>query len=134
MRWSIIRLIWLRELRDQLRDRRTLFMIAVLPILLYPVAGVGMIQLAQGFQGQTNKVRIVGHERLSAASPLSAASWFACTPAPPGCPLAGVERVVGAAALATARHPLLGAPLVESAGSKHYFPTEYFDLALDRNL
>src|SRR5439155_172651 len=28
MRWSIIRLIWLRELRDQLRDRRTLFMIA----------------------------------------------------------------------------------------------------------
>src|SRR5436309_3050550 len=30
MRWSIIRLIWLRELRDQLRDRRTVFMIAVL--------------------------------------------------------------------------------------------------------
>ena len=42
MRWSIIRLIWVRELRDQLRDRRTLFMIAVLPIILYPVAGIGL--------------------------------------------------------------------------------------------
>src|SRR5947209_216965 len=30
MRWTIVRLIWARELRDQLRDRRTLFMIAVL--------------------------------------------------------------------------------------------------------
>src|SRR5262249_9387773 len=29
MRWSMIRLIWFRELRDQLRDRRTVFMIAV---------------------------------------------------------------------------------------------------------
>src|SRR5438034_624090 len=34
MRWSIIRLIWLRELRDQLRDRRTLFVMVVLPLLL----------------------------------------------------------------------------------------------------
>ena len=32
MRWRIIRLIFRRELRDQLRDRRTLFMIVVLPI------------------------------------------------------------------------------------------------------
>ena len=38
MRWSIVRLIWLREMRDQLRDRRTVFMIAVLPVLLYPIA------------------------------------------------------------------------------------------------
>ena len=39
MRWSIIRVIWLRELRDQLRDRRTVFMIVVLPLLIYPLAG-----------------------------------------------------------------------------------------------
>src|SRR5262245_6895962 len=37
MRWSIIRLIWFRELRDQLRDRRTVFMIVLLPIVLYPL-------------------------------------------------------------------------------------------------
>lgn len=45
MRWSMIRLIWFRELRDQLRDRRTVFMIAVLPIILYPVLGAAVIQL-----------------------------------------------------------------------------------------
>src|SRR5687768_17084764 len=49
MRWSIIRLIWLRDLRDQLRDRRTLFMIAVLPLLLYPVLGQAALKFALGF-------------------------------------------------------------------------------------
>ena len=34
MNWSTVRLIWVRELRDQLRDRRTLFMILVLPLVL----------------------------------------------------------------------------------------------------
>ena len=52
MRWSIIRLIWLRELRDQLRDRRTLFMIAGLPLLLYPVLGFAVLQFAVGFVEQ----------------------------------------------------------------------------------
>ena len=53
MRWSIIRLIWLRELRDQLRDRRTVFMIAVLPILLYPVLGFGVLQFAHAYEAAT---------------------------------------------------------------------------------
>ena len=44
MRWSIIRLIFFRELRDQLRDRRTVFMIAVLPLVLYPVLGTAVVQ------------------------------------------------------------------------------------------
>ena len=43
MRWSIIRLIWLRELRDQLRDRRTVFMIVGLPLLLYPLLGFAVL-------------------------------------------------------------------------------------------
>jgi sodium transport system permease protein len=49
MRWSIIRLIWLRELRDQLRDRRTLFMIAGLPLILYPALGVIVLTFALQF-------------------------------------------------------------------------------------
>jgi sodium transport system permease protein len=49
MRWSIIRLIWLRELRDQLRDRRTLFMVAGLPVLLYPILGIAVLKFAVGF-------------------------------------------------------------------------------------
>src|SRR5688572_15143167 len=59
MRWSIIRLIWLRELRDQLRDRRTLFMIVVLPLLLYPILGLAVLQLALGFQERPSVIGIV---------------------------------------------------------------------------
>src|SRR5689334_266902 len=59
MRWSIIRLIWLRELRDQLRDRRTLFMIAVLPLLLYPVLGYGVLQFAVGFHEKPSVIGVV---------------------------------------------------------------------------
>jgi sodium transport system permease protein len=44
MRWSIVRLITAREARDQLRDRRTLFLILGLPILMYPLfIGVGVL-------------------------------------------------------------------------------------------
>jgi len=65
MRWSIIRVIWVRELRDQLRDRRTLFMIAVLPILLYPLAGVGLMELAAGFSQKPQVVGVYGVENLT---------------------------------------------------------------------
>ena len=45
MNWKNVRLIFMRELRDQLRDRRTLFMITILPVLLYPMLGLGMVQM-----------------------------------------------------------------------------------------
>jgi sodium transport system permease protein len=47
MNWRNVRLIYGREIRDQLRDRRTLFMIAVLPLLLYPLLGMSVFQLSQ---------------------------------------------------------------------------------------
>src|SRR5262249_20660919 len=59
MRWSIIRLIWLRELRDQLRDRGTMVMIAVLPSLLYPVLGLAVLQFALSYAEQTSTVGLV---------------------------------------------------------------------------
>lgn len=59
MRWSIVRLIWFRELRDQLRDRRTLFMIAVLPLLLYPILGFAVLQFAMGFQERPSVIGVV---------------------------------------------------------------------------
>ena len=44
MRWSIVWLIAAREVRDQVRDRRTLFLILGLPILMYPLfVGVGIL-------------------------------------------------------------------------------------------
>ncbi|MDB5308924.1 MAG: family transporter protein [Gemmataceae bacterium] len=44
MRWPVVRLIAAREARDQLRDRRTMFMILGLPVLMYPLfVGVGTV-------------------------------------------------------------------------------------------
>lgn len=63
MNWNNVKLIFLRELRDQLRDRRTLFTIAVLPLLLYPLLGMGMFQMQQ-FLNNESRIRIVGVEAL----------------------------------------------------------------------
>jgi sodium transport system permease protein len=103
MRWSIIRLIWFRDLRDQIRDRRTIFMIAVLPVLLYPLAGFGLMQLAIGFLANKSRVTVIGGAPLVAeATPREAASWFALAPRGPGAPLAGLSGATAAAALAWA--------------------------------
>jgi sodium transport system permease protein len=120
MRWSIIRLIFCRELRDQLRDRRTIFMIAVLPLLLYPVIGVAVLQFAVGFTENPSVIGICGRENLPAWSPLStglspvpAVSWLTLTPAAAGTPAMLVERVAGATSLSqTAQQRLEYPPLL----------------------
>ncbi|MCA9092095.1 MAG: CPBP family intramembrane metalloprotease [Planctomycetaceae bacterium] len=80
MKWRNIRLIFTRELRDQLRDRRTLFMILILPMLLYPVLGIGMVQLTLLFSEQPRTVVILGAEDLPAPALIDqgrfVASWF----------------------------------------------------------
>ena len=64
MNWLNVKLIFLREVRDQLRDRRTLFMIAVLPLLLYPAMGIGMLQMTLLFREQPRTVVILGEKHL----------------------------------------------------------------------
>jgi sodium transport system permease protein len=64
MSWRNIGLIFRREVSDQLRDRRTLFMIAVLPVLLYPAMGIGMMQLMLLFSEQPRTVVMLGAEHL----------------------------------------------------------------------
>jgi sodium transport system permease protein len=107
MRWSIIKIIWLRELRDQLRDRRTLFMVAGLPVLLYPLLGVAVLKFAVGFADRKTTVGIVsgpGGTRefpprsLAVQRVAPALSWLTL---PPG---ASFDQVAGAAALARASH------------------------------
>jgi sodium transport system permease protein len=71
MRWSNIKLIFFRELLDQLRDRRTLFMIMVLPIMLYPSIGIGMHYFIKMFADQPRKLVLVGMENLPAFPPLT---------------------------------------------------------------
>ncbi len=60
MNWSRVQLIFFRELRDQLRDRRTMFTICVLPLLLYPLTGLMMLQLAQVKTPQRIFISVVG--------------------------------------------------------------------------
>src|SRR6059058_4208349 len=99
MRWSIVRLIWARELRDQLRDRRTVFMVTVLPLLLYPALGLGVLPLAVGLTRGPSVVGVVGAHRLPQQSARSAgtsplpvvASVLALPPADPSAPGCGAD-------------------------------------------
>ena len=61
-----VRLILMREVKNQLRDRRTLFMVAVLPLLLYPAMGIGMMQLNVIFREQPRVVAVLGADQLPA--------------------------------------------------------------------
>lgn len=70
MNWRHIQLIYHREMRDQLRDRRTLFTIAVLPMLLYPLIGLLMMQMAQFNRESSVRIRVVGHENWPQDLPL----------------------------------------------------------------
>jgi len=60
MKWVNVKWIYLREVRDQLRDRRTLFTIAVLPMLLYPLLGMTFLQVAQFNREHTAPVLVLG--------------------------------------------------------------------------
>ncbi len=76
MNWPTIKLIFRRELRDQLRDRRTLFTVAILPMLLYPLMGMAMMQVAQFMRESPSRVWIVGEEKLPASPPLIVSGKF----------------------------------------------------------
>ena len=70
MSWKNVRLIFMREVRDQLRDRRTLFMITVLPVLLYPMLGLGVVQMMLTFSEQQRVVVILNAADLPEAPAL----------------------------------------------------------------
>ncbi len=70
MNWQHVHLIFMRELNDQLRDRRTLFTITVLPILLYPLLGMLMMQIAQFKRDYTVRVQVIGQENWPSSLPL----------------------------------------------------------------
>jgi sodium transport system permease protein len=131
MRWSLIRLIWFRDLRDQLRDRRTIFMIAVLPLLLYPVLGVGVLQFAVSGVKKPTTLGVCGSQYLPALTPIStgfnplpAVAWLSFTPD------SGFVGVAGAAALANAALGGFGQedpPLLLPDGDGVRFAPSWFD-------
>jgi len=77
MSWPNIRLIWFREVRDQLRDRRTVFMIAVLPLVLYPLLGMLFLKMTQFMQQQPTRIWVVGAAGLGGEPELFAHGRFA---------------------------------------------------------
>ncbi len=70
MSWSNLYVIFRREVRDQIRDRRTLFMIFVLPLLLYPMLVFGIIQVVSAMEQKPRTVVVVGPEHLPGKFPL----------------------------------------------------------------
>lgn len=62
-------LVFCREVRDQFRDRRTLFMIVVLPLMLYPLLGMSLFQIRQFMREQATRVLVVGMEHLQGVEP-----------------------------------------------------------------
>ena len=60
MRPSVVRLIFNKEVRDLIRDRRTVMLVLVVPALLYPLFGIAGYAMAQSLLGQTTTIGIVG--------------------------------------------------------------------------
>jgi sodium transport system permease protein len=65
-----VRLVFLREVRDQIRDRRTLFMIVVLPLLLYPGLMIGAAQISFLIKDQPRTIVVLNADDLPADPPL----------------------------------------------------------------
>lgn len=64
MKWPNVKLIFARELRDQLRDRRTLFTVAIMPMILYPLMGMAMLQVGQFMREHPSTVWVVGEDNF----------------------------------------------------------------------
>jgi sodium transport system permease protein len=77
MRIANVQLILRREVRDQLRDHRTLFVMFVLPLLMYPLLGIGAFQFAQFVREKPVRIWAVGARNLETLPPLFQNRWFA---------------------------------------------------------
>ena len=114
MRWSVARLIFLREMRDQLRDRRTIFMIVVLPIVLYPALGIVVMQLALGFTDRPSVIGVAGMEYLPELrpnshgfGPVSALAWLTLTPGSSGLTPSAGSTAIGPMARLIPQRPTM---------------------------
>lgn len=77
MRFSVLRLIAMRELRDLLRDRRSVLLILLMPLVLYPLFGLAGIVLAKTTAEQKTVVGLVGGEYLPPSPALIDGDGFA---------------------------------------------------------
>src|SRR5438309_2221919 len=100
MHSTVVCLIWQRELRDLLRDRRWLFMLLGLPVLLYPVFGLVGFVFAVTMLDHEIRVGVVGLENLprpvadGPVGPSGEFAWLAAVPTP----ACGIDIPLGPAA------------------------------------
>ncbi len=87
MNWKNTRLIFRRELNDQWRDRRTIFTILVMPLVLYPLMGMALLQTAQFMHQAPPRVLVIGEEWLPTHPPLLDEQGFNAALSPSGKPL-----------------------------------------------
>lgn len=80
MRLSVVRLVFNKEVRDLVRDRRTVMLILVVPALLYPFFGLAGFVMAQSLLGQKTTVGIVGSKYLPAEPKLYSDGSFTQAP------------------------------------------------------
>src|SRR5262245_4990232 len=77
MRWSVVKLIAGREVRDLLRDRRTLLLMLGLPLVLYPLLGAVGLLFALNLLELPSRVGIVGRSSLPPPDPTPVAATVA---------------------------------------------------------
>lgn len=77
MRLPVVRLIAARELRDLLRDRRSVLLIALMPLVLYPFFGLAGVLFATATAAQRTVVGIVGANHLPVEPALLTGGAFA---------------------------------------------------------
>jgi sodium transport system permease protein len=113
MHGTVVRLIWQRELRDLLRDRRWLIMLLGVPVLLYPVFGLVGFVFAVTLLGRDIRVGVSGLEHLPPAvgkgpvGPSAELLWLSAI-APTGADPS--VNAIGAAAAVLASRPLAEYP------------------------
>lgn len=112
MNFKTIKLVYQRELRDQLRDRRTLFTVLVLPVLIYPLLGMAMLHISQFSAVEPCRIWLVGAENLPTDPPLVVDGRFG-----PGL-LAEAERAITTVELARLAEQNPAAPLRQFMASK----------------
>lgn len=64
IRPAVVSSIFRREMLDILRDRRTIFMMIIFPVVLYPLIGIVVSQLAVAFQEKPRRVVVVNPQAL----------------------------------------------------------------------
>lgn len=77
MNWKNVRLILVREIYDQLRDRRMVLLFLVLPVLMYPFLGLTLVQMGQFVLEHPTRIKVVGAEDLPKSPRLIEGDHFA---------------------------------------------------------